>query len=147
MPVFESKYINSDADYLNLTQMNHNASTLQAHMKPCQLALEIPDISEGLNKRAVITDESGNYLRVAMLSDLEDYYTKDYIDDALSNKSDTDHTHSELYAGGAIQLKVNSDGIIEFPNGWGMATTESKFKLVRKDGESWIDSGYELELY
>jgi len=76
MPVFESKYINSDADYLNLTQMNHNASTLQAHMKPCQSAIEIPDISEGLNKRAVITDESGNYLRVAMLSDFANYYTK-----------------------------------------------------------------------
>ncbi len=148
MPVFESKYINSDADYLNLTQMNHNASTLQAHMKPCQSAIEIPDISEGLNKRAVITDEYGNYLRVAMLSDLEDYYTKDYIDDALSGKSDTVHTHSELSAGDTVQLEVTEEGIIKLSHSWGLIPKDGELLIVEQNGDgSWPTKGFSVKSY
>ena len=64
-----SKYVNPDATFQNRTELNNDASVLQANMKPCQFAIEAPD-GAGL-VRGAITDEDSNYLPIAMKSETD----------------------------------------------------------------------------
>lgn len=80
--------------------------------------------------------------------DIDDYYTKDYIDSALSGKSDTDHTHSELCAGDTVQLEVTEEGIIKLSHSWGLIPKDGELLIVEQNGDgSWPTKGFSVKSY